>query len=177
MRFNVAALLRSPIGTMRREEIDATVRLEDPEVEVIAPVRGTVRMIRDHAGVLVDGVLSTRVRQPCARCLETAETDVALPIAEHFHPTASLPGGPPLSDDPIEALDVATAIDELHVLDLSEMVRQAILLAVPLHPLCAPGCRGLCAQCGRRLSDSPCDCAPEPDARWDALRSMLESDG
>jgi len=177
MRFNVAALLRSPIGTTRHEEVNAIVRVDDPEVEVIAPVRGTVRMIRDHAGVLVDGVLSTRVRQPCSRCLEPAETDVALAIAEHFHPTVRLPGGPPVSDDPLEALDVATAIDELHVLDLAEMVRQALLISVPLHPLCMPNCRGLCAQCGKRLSDAPCDCAPEPDARWDTLRALLDSDG
>lgn len=177
MRFNVAALLKSPIGTTRHEEVNATVRLDDAEVEVIAPVRGTVRMIRDHAGILVDGVLSTRVRQPCARCLEPAESDVALPIAEHFHTTVELPGGPPAETDPLETLDVATAIDEFHVLDLAEMIRQAILLAAPLHPLCAPDCRGLCAQCGKRLADAPCDCEPQTDTRWEALRSLLGSDG
>lgn len=177
MRFNVAALLKSPIGTTRHEEVNAVVRVDDPEVEVIAPVRGTVRMIRDHAGVLVDGVLSSRVRQPCARCLEPAESDVALPIAEHFHPTVWLPGGPQVSDDPVETLDVATAIDDLHILDLAEMVRQAILISVPLHPLCTPDCRGLCPQCGKRLAEAPCGCEPEPDSRWEALRALLGSDG
>jgi len=175
MRFNVAALLRSPIGTTRREEVNAIVRVDDPEVEVIAPVRGTVRLIRDHAGILVDGVLSTRVRQPCARCLEPAESEVALAIAEHFHPTVALPGGPPVSEDPDEALDVATAIDELHVLDLAEMVRQALLIGAPLHPLCTPDCPGLCPHCGKPQSGESCGCEPPPDPRWEALRAQLDA--
>jgi uncharacterized protein len=52
---------------------------------------------------------------------------------------------------------------------LRPLVRDALLLELPLAPLCREDCRGLCAHCGADLNDGPCDCAPPRDPRWDAL--------
>jgi len=57
--------------------------------------------------------------------------------------------------------------------DVTEIVRQAILLAVSLKPLCSEDCLGLCAQCGKNLNDGPCDCKKEViDERWAALKKL-----
>lgn len=62
------------------------------------------------------------------------------------------------------------------LLDLQPLVRDAILLELPLAPLCAESCKGLCATCGADLNDGPCSCDPTPaDPRWAAL-SVLEAD-
>jgi uncharacterized protein len=61
---------------------------------------------------------------------------------------------------------------DLHA-DLSEIVRQAIITAVSLKPLCSEECRGLCAQCGTNLNEEDCRCDKNrTDARWEGLRKL-----
>lgn len=58
-------------------------------------------------------------------------------------------------------------------LDLAPLARDAVLLGLPLAPLCRPDCAGLCPTCGAELADGDCDCAPAPpDARWAALDAL-----
>jgi len=175
MQYNVAGLLKAPTGEMREVELDEALVLDEPDIRLVAPITGRLRLIRDHAGVLVEGRLETRAALECARCLAPVAVDVAFELSEAFRPTVVLPGGP--TPPPPEDLDPATQIDALHVLDLTEVVRQAVLLALPVHPLCRQACAGLCPRCGSDLNERPCDCPAETDARWAALRAMLETDG
>ncbi len=57
-------------------------------------------------------------------------------------------------------------------LDLEPMARDAVLLELPLAPLCAPDCRGLCPQCGANRNLGDCECAPARDPRWSALDAL-----
>ena len=101
---------------------------------------------------------------------------------------ASFPTSPPVSV-PLSTLAEVTAfgaslpvlpedegnlVDEHHILDLHEVVRQRLLIGQPPHPLCADACQGLCPTCGKNLNDGGCDCAAEDaDPRWAALRQLL----
>lgn len=172
MRFNVAGLLKSQTGETREAELDAPVALAEPELRVLAPVRGHLRFIRDDAGVLVEGRLATTIAMDCARCLAPVSVELEFELSESFRPTVFLPGGPPL--EPAAERDEATEIDALHELDLSEVVRQAVLLAAPLHPLCRENCAGLCPRCGQDWNMGPCACEPEPDPRWGALHTLMQ---
>ncbi len=175
MRYNVSGLLKGPTGSERLVEVDASVDLGDPEVEAVGPVSGWLHLIRDHAGVLVTGSLAAQVRVACSRCLEPVILQLDVELEESFRPTVAIPGGPPaVREDEWEA---ATLIDERNVLDVGEVLRQAMLLAVPLQVLCRTDCAGLCPMCGADRNVEPCDCHPEPDPRWAALRSMLDPDG
>jgi uncharacterized protein len=73
----------------------------------------------------------------------------------------------------MEEDDRALWIDDHHVLDLSEVLRQDALLATPMHVVCDDECRGLCPTCGQNLNEGPCDCPPEGDPRWSALQDLL----
>ena len=54
-------------------------------------------------------------------------------------------------------------------------VREALILSMPIKPLCRPDCRGLCPRCGENLNVSSCTCGPQPeDPRWGALRALLD---
>lgn len=171
MQFNVAGLLKSSTGDLRVVDVEGVVDIDDPMARVIAPIRGRARLIREPAGVLVEADLTTRLELTCARCLAPVEEEISVEVTESFQPTVYIPGGPPVATDDS---DPATLIDELHVLDLTEVARQAITLAVPLAVLCREGCRGLCARCGADLNEGPCGCRPDPDPRWDALRPRSE---
>ncbi|MEW6509556.1 MAG: DUF177 domain-containing protein [Bacteroidota bacterium] len=72
--------------------------------------------------------------------------------------------------DPAELQVVSTG---LTMIDLSEDVRQTILLAVPLKRVCREQCKGLCPHCGKNLNEGPCDCRDTiADGRWDKLREL-----
>ena len=98
---------------------------------------------------------------------------MAFELVEHFRPTIDLPEGPPILRDPDEEDEAATEIDAHHVLDLSAVIEQTLVLNMPLHALCRPDCKGLCPTCGHDLNDGPCGCSDDTDPGWDALRALL----
>ena len=77
------------------------------------------------------------------------------------------------SAEGLDPAEVQIVQPGLSVIDISEDVRQTILLAVPLKLLCRDDCRGLCAGCGANLNTEACRCeAADTDPRWDSLRSL-----
>jgi uncharacterized protein len=173
-QFNVAQLLKQPSGTRRVYDIDtADVPPLDDDLKVVAPYyRGQVRLTRVGNGLLVTGELETSVELECTRCLSAFQTTTRFEIEEEFRPTLDILSGARLPQDPDQ--DIATLIDERHILDLAEVVRQDLLLSLPPSPVCRPDCRGLCPHCGQDLNEASCDCHAEAiDPRWAALKTSF----
>lgn len=173
--FNVAQLLRDPVGTSRH--IDVAVNLYElvPELsdeERTNELHGPMRLMRINDGILVQGQLAGEATLACARCLEPVEVPLEVDIEEVFKPTIDLLTGRSVTPD---EEDQALWIDEHHILDLTEVVRQDALLAAPLNAVCRETCRGLCPTCGKNLNEGPCDCEPEPDPRWGPLTDLLKN--
>jgi uncharacterized protein len=173
-QFNVAQLLKQPGGTRRTYDFNTTDAPPlDEEVRITGPMRGRVQFTRVGTGILVTGKLETLVELECGRCLSPVEGPVAFEIEEEFRPTVDIVTGvflPRESDQ-----DEATLIDEQHILDLGEVIRQDLVLALPASPVCSPVCRGLCPHCGQNLNEAICDCENEVvDPRWAALRESSE---
>jgi uncharacterized protein len=123
-------------------------------------VRGTLRLTRANRRVLVNGQLQVAVDAECVRCLTTFQLNLDLPIEELFALSPSA--------DPVYF------IDEGGWLNLLQPLREQILLAMPIHLVCRPDCKGLCSQCGQNLNDGPCGCdADDIDPRLTALKSLL----
>ncbi|MCB0075782.1 MAG: DUF177 domain-containing protein [Anaerolineales bacterium] len=173
MEFNVAQLLKEPVGGVRKYEIADNLDDLDPELVIQAPITGKVKFTKILGGILVTGRLQTVVEVPCSRCLEPFDLPLRIELEEEFRATTDLVTGASLPVD--EAQDEATLINEKNIVDLSEVVRQALFLALPTTPVCRKGaCKGLCDQCGKNLNEGPCDCVEdEVDPRWEALRSLL----
>ena len=177
LQFNVAQLLKQPAEAARHFLFeDAIVPHLAQELALRAPLQGHIRLVKTGADILVTGTLSTEVELPCTRCLTPVRVPVTVDIEETFTPTHDVTTGArlPLPED----ADPATLIDEHHILNLAEVVRQDLLLSQPSHVLCRPQCAGLCARCGHNLNEGPCSCQPdEVDVRWAgllALRNELE---
>jgi uncharacterized protein len=171
MRYNVAGLLKSPTGDTRTVVVEGRLDLAEPDARIVAPVNGEAWLIREPTGVLAQVRLTARIATACARCLAPMEHELDVEFTESFYPSVYMPGGPQVQID--EDTDPATLIDELHVLDLTEVTRQAVILALPVSPVCRPDCRGLCPTCGADLNEGPCGCERPSDPRWDALRGLL----
>jgi uncharacterized protein len=176
MIFNVAQLMKEPVGSGASSEADIheeQIQL-DEDLKVVGPVDGHARMRRVNQGLLIDGWVDLALGLECARCLKSIAQPTHVTFSERFYPTVDVMTGTPLP--PIREDDVF-AIDEHHQVNLTEAIRQAVLLAVPLVPLCKEDCAGLCAQCGQDLNVGQCNCQPvEVDSRLDVLKQLLKNE-
>ncbi|MBA3533538.1 MAG: DUF177 domain-containing protein [Ardenticatenales bacterium] len=174
MQFNVAQLLKEPTGGTRKYEIDETLDDLDPELVIQEPITGKIKFTKIPQGILMVGKLRTLLEMNCSRCLEPFDLPVTIKLEEQFRPLLDLQTGAVLPQE--EDADEATLIDQKNIVDLSEVVRQALLLVLPALPVCREDCLGLCAQCGQNLNEGTCDCPQEiVDPRWEALRTLLDS--
>jgi uncharacterized protein len=172
LRINVAQLLKSPTGATRQLELLDNIAGIDEELLVQSPLTGAASLIRTADGILVSASLETTVQLNCCRCLEPFSIPIRLEIGEEFHPTVDIRTGAvlPVSDTEEDA----TTIDENHILDLTEVVRQALFLAMPMNPLCSRDCAGLCPLCGSNLNQEQCQCERDSaDPRLEVLRQLL----
>ncbi len=171
MQINVAQQLRAAIGSIRDYEVSDIVDVVGDGNGRL--VQGEVRLMRTDRGILVKGILDTEVELTCSRCLSLFHCPLTLNIEEEYFPTTDVVSGAslPLPDE----LGCFT-IDEHHILDLTEAIRQCALLAIPMKPLCREGCAGLCPDCGHNLNQGACNCPPQgADSRWSELNKLASS--
>lgn len=178
LKFNVAQLLRDPLGASRTADIAVDLYLLTPELAdgqedlPEATLAGTVRLMHINAGILARGHLAATATVACARCLEPVAVMLGFDLEEVYTPTLDIVTGKTVTP---EEEDQALWIDERHILDLAEVLRQDTLIAMPQHVLCREDCRGLCPSCGQNLNQGSCACQADIDPRWDALADLLKN--
>jgi uncharacterized protein len=111
-------------------------------------------------GVLVSGVAIALATGECARCLQPISQQMEVDFQE-------------LYEYPDAVNDEDSLRLEGDLLDLEPVVRDAIVLALPLAPLCKDDCRGLCSQCGVDLNKELNHQHDNVDERWQALKGLL----
>ncbi|GAB4453704.1 MAG: hypothetical protein Kow0031_35890 [Anaerolineae bacterium] len=172
LRFNVSQLLKETTGAKRHHPIETTALAQQlDDVKLVAPLVGGVDFLRTGRDILVTGRFDTTVEKSCGRCLATFSTPIIVELEEIFFPTIDLASGNPLEAP--EDADEANRIDELHTLDLTEVVRQAVTLEAEGARYCKADCKGLCPHCGQDRNVQNCTCADEiVDMRWAGLLSL-----
>jgi len=173
MRYNVAQLLKDETGRTRQYALHDEIGSLDPGIVPLSALDGKIQMIRTADGVLVTGTLHTSVELVCSRCAEPFSMPLKFSLEEEFRPTIDIVTGASL---PVPADDEeATQIDEHHTVDLTEVVRQDLLLAIPPNPVCRTKCAGLCPICGQNWNEGSCDCKrDEIDPRLQVLKKLLD---
>ncbi|TRZ51745.1 MAG: DUF177 domain-containing protein [Dehalococcoidia bacterium] len=154
MRINVSQQLKEPIGSVRNYEVSEAVDIAGGS----CLVQGEVRLTRTNRGILATAKLHTGVEVTCSRCLGLFSCPLSLDIEEEYFPTTDVVSGAslPLPEEP-----EWFTIDEHHILDLTEAIRQYALLAIPMKLICREDCAGLCPICGHDLNQGPCGCVPQ----------------
>jgi uncharacterized protein len=162
------AALRKQHGTSRQVEREGVIEgVEAVGVRVPdgAPVRVDLVLSSSPDGIMAAGTVVAPWEGECRRCGGRVAGTVTAAVRERFTPV----GG---SDGDEESYKLAG--DEL---DLEPLARDAVLLDLPLAPLCAEACLGLCPGCGQNWNLSGCDCVPEGDPRWSALDVLRGPEG
>ena len=173
MIFNVAQLMKAPVGTSLVYDFQEDNVKFDDDIKVIGPLNGYVRMRRTNQGLLVDGWVELTLELSCNRCLKEFELPMHVNFEELFYPTVDVVSGLPLA--PFDE-DEIFPIDARHQVDLTEAIRQNLLLNLPMMVVCQEDCKGLCPQCGQNLNLGSCECEPEVDARLSVLKTLLQNE-
>ncbi len=131
----------------------------------------TVHAVLSKSGeiVLAHGWVSGSMRQTCDRCLK--DFDMAFKSFFEVHFTQET--GEEETEKELKEEDVDHVLFSGDVIDLTEQIRQAVELGVPMRALCREDCRGICAGCGVDLNLGSCRCSDPPgDDRWAVLKKF-----
>jgi len=158
-------------GTMQtvRREIAAPAGLRSALVGVPdgAPLVLDLRLESVTEGVLVTGTVTVPTEGECGRCLEPVTIELVVDVCELFAYPDSV------TDETAGADEVDRIVDDL--IDVEPVVRDAVVLGLPVTPLCRTDCAGLCPDCGQRLDDLPAGHTHHKiDPRWAGLADFLE---
>jgi uncharacterized protein len=132
-------------------------------VDADAPV--TLLAVADvvDGGIEVSGHVRAPWRSECRRCLRPVTGTLDVEVRELYR-----------RPDPVDPeADEETYPIEGELMDLRRLVRDAVLLGLPVAPLCRPDCPGMCPTCGADLAEDPCGCEEGPaDPRWSVLDEL-----
>ena len=147
----------------------ADLDLEIPEISVSSPIYVELEIAKRRDTFVIEGWVRTSAVVECARCLDSFHQEIEETVALLVHR-----GAVPRVDDVDDEVKVIAA--EAGTVDLSDEIRDAVLLSLPVKPLCSEECRGICPLCGQNLNrEGTCGCHQEiADPRWEALRTIVE---
>lgn len=157
-------------GSMRKDSYTVPAPA-DLGVEMVGVPEGTdveldLRLEAVMEGVLVSGTARSPLSGECARCLDPLTSSIEVEFQE-LYVYSDTRSGESAGDDERRL--------EGDLIDLEPVVRDAMVLALPLSPLCRDDCPGLCTECGVRLADAEPDHHHDAvDPRWAALQGMLD---
>ncbi len=175
LAVKVSSLLMEDVGSYRTVKIELASFPLDKDL-IARNVLSTIRLTRLDTSILAQGSASGSVEMECVRCLNSYDQPFEIEFTEQFRQTADILEGrranPQRNGD--EDLDESEAelafeINEAHELDLTELLRQWIVLALPMTPNCGPDCPGP-QEIDNGEADSPVD------ERFAALQQLLDDE-
>ncbi len=174
IEFNVAQLLKGPVGGTRDFELDDDVANLDQELHPVKNLVGYVHFVRTAQGILVEGKAHVELELICSRCLTPFVQEIEIVFEDEFRPVLDPLTGYFLD---VSGVEPALLITRKHMLILDELIREKLLLAIPMKPLCSPDCKGLCPVCGHNLNEGPCEHVGQEKhghPAWLVLEQLLE---
>ena len=139
------------------------------EYRILAPLDVDLSYYRSGMELFFEGKLSAPVMATCARCAE----EFSRPAARSFRFVVAPKSVGDEANGDLRNEDLEFSVYEGEDVDLSPLIREQMLLALPTRPLCDEDCRGLCPVCGTNLNNGTCDCRTEvPDPRLAILRNL-----
>lgn len=152
-----------PLALLEKEDIELTGTLKPAEMDIqdTALIQFTTDITYNlqakmiNGGILLNGTVASKIHCCCGRCMQPIDQDIINREVCHFY------------ED----------INEQE-LDVTDDIREDLLIEMPMNPLCSEACRGLCSQCGVNLNEESCDCVAEAieDDIWGDLDKLNFND-
>jgi uncharacterized protein len=137
--------------------------------------RALINARRVGLDVYLSAECTLRLKTDCAACLNPFELEVPVAFSLTLKPRPRADDAPP-DELELSKEDLEECYYEGDEIDLEEILREQIILALPMYPRCSPDCKGLCPVCGVDLNQETCDCRrDEVDPRWAALKILTKN--
>ena len=161
LRINVGFLLHQDVGYSRKFEFNEN-RVQIADDLDVCDLFGDLNFTRTSQGLYAQGKLTAQAPLECVRCLNGFDQQLMIEVNDLF----TYPPG--------KEIDPMLTIPQTGILDLTELVREYLLLDIPIQPVCGTECVGLCAICGKPMQDGKCEHPEEEiDPRMAVLQSLL----
>jgi uncharacterized protein len=162
LRLNVGFIIHQTVGYNRDFPFDIPSLHLPPDLD-LRDLVGTVRVTRTAQGLLVQTRMRACMAAECVRCLTNFDQPLEIDFTELYAFNAN------------SITDSGLLVPDDGKLDLAPLVREEMLLAVPISQVCKPDCKGLCPVCGGNLNETTCDHSPEAiDPRLEILKTLLD---
>lgn len=147
------------------------IGLQFPDFVFTEPVKVDLRITRAETQFVIRGQISTIANTNCVKCL----TPFTLPVAEDIGWAVQVIENVQARLKEEDTEDYWFIEKGSAQLDITDRVRESILVGLPYHPVCTSECRGLCARCGANLNEETCTCdTPATDGRWGPLKEIMD---
>jgi len=175
MIVNVAPLLKQPVGAQADYRVaespidphgENSGLLEAGAVSIDADILAT----HTNPGAYLEGEADAKLEATCSRCLVPIEAPVHTEFAEQYYARFGVVAGEQLGEAPTDAKTIGSDFK----IDLTPLLREELILAAPLAPLCRPDCKGLCAVCGEDLNRRPHEHQSAVDERFAELEKLRD---
>ena len=165
IKVNVAEIKKRLVGekTLAYDLTPAELEITSDDLDVVGGIRLEGKIVNAGDVLILDVVMKTRVKRMCGRCLKSFEGELEAEVLEKFYP------------DSAENIEQDAFVYDSDVIDITEPLREGLLLAEPMQALCKPDCKGLCHVCGADLNVSDCGCDRFiVDPRLAALKQFIK---
>src|ERR1700677_197871 len=177
MEFKVSELEREPIDLGLELPVGAVDLGEEATQVGALATAGRAEVLHEHRGpkeivadIRLKGQFSGKFEVPCAPGVEPVEIPLAAEFDLIFRPAGADSEAPERS---ITAPETEIGYYQKDSLFLEDVLREQVLLSLPVRTLCKPDCKGLCPRCGENRNSHPCTCEEGPsDPRWEALAGL-----
>jgi len=165
-----------------RFEVDfrpGEIDFDQQRMRQVSPLRteGSAELLNNTLGeVRIHGKLEVGLEMNCDRCLEPVPYRLATSFDLFYRPLPELEG--PGHEVELDEGETQIGFYEGEGIELGEILREHILLSMPMQMVCDQNCRGICPSCGINRNTGECNCETKPaDDRWAALRNLRETLG
>lgn len=139
------------------------------ELDCVTPITGSLVFTNTGNMLVIQGEVRVTLNTQCPRCLVDTRVVIDAEVDDEFtvndnEIVCRAEEGDTADDPAFRAL-----FPEAHILDLSELCRQSVVLAMPMETLCREDCAGLCPYCGANRNETTCACEPPVDSPFAAL--------
>lgn len=139
-------------------DIEFAEQLELDDFKLMGPVKASLKISKVGSELLINGRVTGNVELECSLCLKNFAKELDGNIEVVYHPIEEL-----TAEDRHEVKDVELDLDfyKDNELDIAELIKEQVILSIPMKPLCSEACKGICSQCGTDLNTGTCRCEKE----------------
>jgi uncharacterized protein len=164
LRLNVGFIIHQTVGYYRDFPFESDKIHIPPDLD-LEQLSGNAKVTRAAQGLLVQVKMRANTAAQCVRCLDDFSQPLEIEFTELY------------AFSPNSATESGLLVPEIGKIDLEPLIREEMLLAVPISPLCSPDCKGICPVCGGNRNETPCQHDEGPlESRLDVLQNLLEQE-